>query len=500
MEEDSKPEISQSKTDEQVTDETKKTDQTPPKPKENEPEKPAKTEPPKKDKMEIDPKVLKDQLGRTEKMKKQIKDLNNKETSLQNQLNEKSRLLEESNKIQVLSQEVLDGKCKALQNILDDTSNKNEELTNKLKDAELSMNNVKRENIMMTGELKYFTEKYKDEFPKDRRISELEALVKRLQSDNDKLKNESKISQQSSSRIIQENQQIKMDQKRENEYKDLIKKLEEENTKFETSYNELQEKHTNMTEELFEKIDNFERENRVQSSDQSQTKTEQEDLENNYKEFYDTVSELDKKTKKKNEELKHDNAAMTSDITEYSKRTKKLEEELAQMMHKMRSMPRSGGAGYADKNEKIIVESLSLQNNELVKENRKFERDSKKYEMMAKEFENVMNFRQNSLMIVIDELIKQEDIKFKELRKNIKEEEEARIYNARNNKSQEDLKEMIERIIIQNIELKKEKTILQAKAITKKMVVVKKQPENPAVVKNQPVNPNVVQKEQERKA
>ena len=171
MEEVSKPEVSNNKTPEKVSEETKKTDESQ-KPKENEQEKPVKADPPKKDKMEIDPKVLKDLLSRTEKMKQQIKELTQKNSSLTTQLDEKTRLLSESNKIQTLSQEVSDSKNIALQQILEDTSSKNEELTNKLKDAILITDNLKRDKTMISGEMKYFTEKYKDEFPKDRRITE----------------------------------------------------------------------------------------------------------------------------------------------------------------------------------------------------------------------------------------------------------------------------------------------------------------------------------------
>ena len=472
MEEDSKPVISNNKSAEKVSEETKKTDESQ-KPKENEQEKPVKADPPKKDKMEIDPKVLKDLLSRTEKMKQQIKELTQKNISLTTQLDEKTRLLLESNKIQTLSQEVSDSKNKALQQILEDTSSKNEEITNKLKDAILITDNLKRDKNMISGEMKYFTEKYKDEFPKDRRITEQEAQVKRLQSDNEKLKNESKASQIDSSRIIQENNQKIMDQQREDEYKDLIKKLEDENLEIKNLFNDLHEKHTNETEELLDRIDNLERENNVQSKDLLQTKEELEGFEESYDEFYNGAVESEKKLKSKNKDLKEENTTKTANITEINKRNKNLEEEVAKILHKLRSMPRSGGAGYADKNEKIIVESLSLANNELTKENRRLERDSKKYEMMSKEFENIMNFRQKCLMIVIDELIKLDAMKFKELRKNLKEEEDMRIYNARNNKSHEDLKELIERIMVQNIELKKESALLKAKAITKKVVVKK---------------------------
>jgi hypothetical protein len=174
-------------------------------------------DPPKKDKMEIDPKVLKDLLSRTEKMKQQIKDLNNQNNSLTNQLSEKTRLLGESTKVQKLSAEVLDGKCKALQSILDETSSKNEELTNRLKDSMLVTENLKRESKMAQGEIRFFTEKYKDEFPKDRRICELEALVKKLQGENERFKNQSKINQIENNEKLKEQKQIKLDIAKENQ-------------------------------------------------------------------------------------------------------------------------------------------------------------------------------------------------------------------------------------------------------------------------------------------
>lgn len=55
----------------------------------------------------------------------------------------------------------------------------------------------------------------------------------------------------------------------------------------------------------------------------------------------------------------------------------------------------------------------------------------------------------------------------------MKEEEDARIYNARNNKSIEDLRELIERVILQNIEIKKQKDLGAAQMIALKNALAK---------------------------
>lgn len=118
-------------------------------------------------------------------MKSQIKDLNGSNNKLTLELQEKSKLLDEYKKQKAINSEVLEGKCKALQQILDETSQKNEDLLNKMKDLLLINENLTRDGKVTQGELRFFTEKYKDEFPKDRRIVELEGLIKNLKGQVD---------------------------------------------------------------------------------------------------------------------------------------------------------------------------------------------------------------------------------------------------------------------------------------------------------------------------
>lgn len=245
-----------------------------------------------------------------------------------------------------------------------------------------------------------------------------------------------------------EKSRINLDTKKENEYKSQITNLEKENSNLTKGNQVLAQELEELKIFTEKKINSLEQEKSKLLEELGTLEEDYKDLEESYSEFSENSKKVERKLKVQNQAYEKELTQHRIDVVEYTKRNKGLEQELAEMIQRMRQNPRStGSAGGADKNERIIVESLSMKNNELMTENKKLSKDSRKYYMMSTEFENIMNFRQQSLIKVIDELTKQDIARKDKIFKNITEEENARVYNAKHNKSIEDMRELVERIV-----------------------------------------------------
>lgn len=141
------------------------------------------------------------------------------------------------------------------------------------------------------------------------------------------------------------------------------------------------------------------------------------------------------------------------------KEAQSLREELARVIEGVRKAPVSGSEGVArpSRDDKMILESVVAKNKEMESSIRALEKENRRLKLHSEVLEEKVEQKDSSLLQLSAYLYSDPIVKAKEGVLNMTEADSRRIQNAKYNKSADEMRELIERVVLENIKLKKEK-------------------------------------------
>ena len=141
------------------------------------------------------------------------------------------------------------------------------------------------------------------------------------------------------------------------------------------------------------------------------------------------------------------------------KEAQSLREELARVIEGVRKAPVSGSEGIVrpSRDDKMILESVVAKNKEMDNTIRTLEKENRRLKLHSEVLEEKVEQKESSLLQLSAYLYSDPIVKAKEGVLNMTEADSRRIQNAKFNKSADEMRELIERVVLENIKLKKEK-------------------------------------------
>mgnify|MGYP003609801784 CR=1 FL=1 len=141
------------------------------------------------------------------------------------------------------------------------------------------------------------------------------------------------------------------------------------------------------------------------------------------------------------------------------KEAQSLREELARVIEGVRKAPVSGSEGIVrpSRDDKMILESVVAKNKEIDNTIRTLEKENRRLKLHSEVLEEKVEQKESSLLQLSAYLYSDPIVKAKEGVLNMTEADSRRIQNAKFNKSADEMRELIERVVLENIKLKKEK-------------------------------------------
>lgn len=145
----------------------------------------------------------------------------------------------------------------------------------------------------------------------------------------------------------------------------------------------------------------------------------------------------------------------------------RLEEDIELMANKLRNNSNINKASNSnkknDKQDMKIVETLVNEKNELKAELNRVGREKNRFEVMVKDMSEILEIKEINIMALANKVCELDMIDRETVLKGLVPEDKERVKNAMHNKSLPDMKQLIEKVIIDNISLKKEINLLKAK-------------------------------------
>ena len=142
-----------------------------------------------------------------------------------------------------------------------------------------------------------------------------------------------------------------------------------------------------------------------------------------------------------------------------------LKTELNKIIESLRRTPTSGietGSTVQpqqNREEKIILESLVSKNKELETTIRELERESKRLKVQSETFAEKLAAKEHDFLEIVTYVCEEQDSQaLKSKAKDLTDAENKRVHNAKFNKSIDDMRDLIGKVIIENIRLKRKAT------------------------------------------
>ena len=374
-------------------------------------------------------------------------------SSLKASLKQKEEELKKAQKNFEYEKEGYVDRNKNLQNLLDSAKNKYDKSRKKSVNLEFKNEELNKEVKKIEEEMGFYKLEVKEKFNLELKLASMDEEIQSLRKLRDKFNSENLAIINTELKTSNENY------KKQNEHlNSTIEKLESDSKRYIKLLDERDKKIKHLQADIL-KLEARNREllNVKDTLEEQITESNEKNAE-----ISNMLDILKTKSRKETKILRREIDNAKEENKNLIERNDKLKVELDKLIQNLRRTPVSGvelnnnGDSGESRQEKIILETLVFKNRELENELRGYRKEKDKIKVISESLAEKLEHKQAALEEAVNFIYSDQYLKASGInKKDFMDKDLKRIENARINKSLEEMRDLLEKLLTENIQIKK---------------------------------------------